>query len=50
MAKSHSLLHKNQKLLYKKEGFCNFCSKDKVRCGLINLVEIHPAEENNEPR
>ena len=48
MAKSHSLLHKNQKLLYKKEGFCNFCSKDKVRCGLINLVEIHPVEGKSE--
>jgi len=24
------------------KDFCYFCSKDKVRCRLINLVEIHP--------
>ena len=39
---------KTKILLYKKKGFCNFCSKDKVRCGLINLVEIHPVEGKSE--
>ena len=36
------------KTFIQKEDFCYFCSKDKVRCGLTNLVEIHPAEGNNE--
>ena len=41
-------LIQKSKTFIQKEDFCYFCSKDKVRCGLINLVEIHSAEGNNE--
>ena len=29
------------------KDFCYFCSKDKVRCGLINLVRIYFAERSS---